>query len=72
MFKYSLSQKLIKIYSKTHQVAPFNKVFSWEHATNPLSKRVTLPQDASRHATHPNSKKMMPPWQTLDTPMLYC
>ena len=72
MFKYSLTQNFFKIYSKTHQAAPCNKVFSWEHATNPLSMRVTLPQAASRHATHLNSRKMTPPWQTLHTPMLYC
>ena len=39
-----------KIFSKTHQIAPFLKNFSGEHAPEPPSKRVALPRTAWRFA----------------------
>ena len=35
-------QNFSKVFSKTHQIAPFFKIFSEEHAPNPPSKRGDL------------------------------
>ena len=44
----------MKLCSKTQQIAPFNKIFSWKHSPKPLQ------QDASRHATRPDHQKVDP------------
>ena len=58
-------QNLSKIFSKTHQIAPFFKVFSGEHAPEPPGKRVALPRAAWREApckyTHFSKKYFEPP-----------
>ena len=38
LFEIFQRQNLVKIYTKTHQIAPFKKKFSWEHAPKPPSK----------------------------------
>ena len=47
------SQNLIKIYTKTHQIAPFFNIFSGIHVPKPppppLAKRTALPC-ATRHS----------------------
>ena len=35
IFKILSRQNLIKIYAKTHQIAPFKQIFSGEHAPEP-------------------------------------
>ena len=45
-------QNFSKIFSKTHQIAPFLKSFSGEHARTPC-KRVALLHGVSRHANTP-------------------
>ena len=51
IFGIYLSQNFSKIYSKTHQIAPFIKKNSGEHA----------PKPPTRNSPHPNSKKVAPP-----------
>ena len=38
----------MKICSKTHQIAPFKKIFSGKHAPEPPSKCLATPRVASR------------------------
>ena len=55
-----------KIFSKTHQIAPFFKIFSGEHAPEPPSKRVASP------CKYPPfyKKNLNPPRnEILDTPL---
>ena len=65
IFGKFLSQNFIKIYSKTHQIAPFKKNSRGTCPPNPPNKRVALLWVAcpSRHATRPaqTQKKMGPP-----------
>ena len=61
--------------SKTHQIAPFLKIFSGEHASEPPSKRVASPRAAWRFAPckypHFYKQKFEPPQnKILDTPMI--
>ena len=56
IFETYLCPNFIKIYSKTHQIAPFKK-FSREHAAEPPSKRMAPPLPADRS----NSKNSCPP-----------
>ena len=55
IFAIFILQNFIKIFSKTHQIAPFKKIFSGEHAPNKhCSKNYLdpLPQKSSpRYAT---------------------
>ena len=43
IFTIIFLQNFSKIFSKTHQIAPFLKNFSGEHAPEPPSKRVASP-----------------------------
>ena len=43
-------QNYSKILSKTHQIAPFLKIFSGKHSPEPPSKRVASPRAACRFA----------------------
>ena len=42
IFKLIFLQNFSKIFSKTHQIAPFLNIFSVEHAPEPPNKGVTL------------------------------
>ena len=42
IFTIIFLQNFSKLFSKTHQIAPFLKIFSEEHAPEPPSKRVAL------------------------------
>ena len=62
-------KKIMKICSKTYQIAQFPKKFSGKHAPEPPSKRMTTPRVAS---PPPKKKKIVGlPWQILHTPMNY-
>ena len=52
VFRIYLSHNFIKIYSKTHQVAPLKKTLSGQHAPGPPNKRMA----SERHANRSNSK----------------
>ena len=57
-------KKIMKICSKTHQIAPLKYFFSGKHAPEPPSKRMATP----RVANSPPQKKIdAPPWQILHT-----
>ena len=43
IFTIIFLQNFSKIFSKTHQIAPFLKIFSGEHAPEPHSKRENTP-----------------------------
>ena len=62
IFTIVLLQNFSKIFSKTHQIAPFLIIFSGEHAPDPPSKRVAKPRHAlhgaSRHANTPTFTKI--------------
>ena len=74
IFTIIFLQNFSKIFSKTHQIAPFLK-FSWGSIPpNPPSKRVALPRAAWRFAPckypHFYKKKFEPPRnEILDTPL---
>ena len=53
-------QNFSKIFSKTDQIAPFLKIFSGEHASDPPSKRMALHKlhGAKRHANTPTFTKI--------------
>ena len=69
IFRLFESKKIMKICFKTHQIAPFKKVFRWTMPPNPPSKRMATPRVAS---PPPLPKKIVgPPWQILHTPMNY-
>ena len=68
LLKFFKVKNLIQIYTKTHQIAPFLKIFSGGMPPNPASK-------AHGFATckFPNLKKKFlppPPSQILGTPLL--
>ena len=44
IFRLFESKKIMKIYSKTHQIAPLKIFFSVKHAPEPPSKRVATPR----------------------------
>ena len=46
IFTIFFLQNCSKIHSRTHQIAPFFKIFSGEHAPEPPSKRIALPRSA--------------------------
>ena len=50
IFTIFILQNFSKIFSNTHQIAPFLKIFSGEHAPEPPSKRVASPRAAWRFA----------------------
>ena len=50
IFTIIFLQNVSKIFSKTHQIAPFLNIFSGEHAPEPPSKRVASPRAAWRFA----------------------
>ena len=64
IFRLFEGQKIMKICSKTHQVAPFKNIFSEKHAPNPLANAWL------RHASQA-PQKIGPPWQILHTPIDY-
>ena len=68
-------QNFSKILSKTHQIAPFLKIFSGEHAPEPPSKLVASPRAAWCFAPckypHFSRKILNPPRnEILDTPLV--
>ena len=72
--KFFKIKNLIQIYTKTHQIAPFLKIFSGGACPRtPLAKRMASPCAACRFATceFPNLKKkfLAPPSQILRTPL---
>ena len=56
IFTIIFSQNFSKIFSKTHQIAPFEKIFSGSMPPDPPSKRV-----AKRHANTPTFTKNFEP-----------
>ena len=65
IFTIIFLQNFSKILSKTHQIAPFLKIFSGEHAPEPPIKRVALPRAALLQ------KYFEPPRnEILDTPLI--
>ena len=54
-------QNFSKILSKTHQIAPFLKIFSGEHAPEPPSKLVVSPRAAWREIPPLFQKNFEPP-----------
>ena len=61
----------MKIYSKTHQIAPFKTNFSGKHAPEPPYQTLGYatrrkPLCACNSASH--RKSWAPPWQILRTP----
>ena len=67
IFTIFILQNVSKIFSKTHQIAPFLKIFSGEHASEPPSKRVASPCKYP----HFYKKKIEPPQnKILDTPLI--
>ena len=48
IFTIFFDKILAKIFSKTHQIVPFFKIFSGEHAPEPPNKRVASPHAAWR------------------------
>ena len=50
IFRIDLCHSYIKIHSKTHKIAPFEKKYQGSMPPNPPNKHVT-------HTTRPNSKK---------------
>ena len=63
-------KKIMKICSKTHQIAPLQIFFRGSMPTNPPSKRMATPRVASPPPKK-NKKILGPPWQILHTPMNY-
>ena len=53
IFRLFQSKKITKIFSKTHQIAPFKTIFSGKHAPEPPL--------ASRHVTRPAPQNVGPP-----------
>ena len=50
IFRIDLCHSYVKIHSKTHKIAPFEKKYQGSMPPNPPNKHVT-------HTTRPNSKK---------------
>ena len=50
-----LNQNLIQIYTKTHQIAPFKKIYWGSIPPNPLAKRM-----ASQHQISKSQKNIIP------------
>ena len=64
-------KKIMKICSKTHQIAPLKKKFR-ETCPEPPCKRMATPRVASPPPPPPRPQKIVdPPWQILHTPMNY-
>ena len=58
IFDKFLRQKLIKIYAKTHQIAPFYKIFSGQHDPKPPStsvKNLTTPPPPTKSWLRPSN-----------------
>ena len=75
IFTIIFLQNFSKIFSKTHQIAPFLKIFSGEHAPEPPLANAWLCHalhGALRHANTPTfTNKFEPPARNeiLDTPL---
>ena len=73
IFENFLRRNLIKLYTKTHQIAPFlKKILGGACPRTPLAKRMVSPYAVCRFATckFTNLKKNIgPPCQILGTPL---
>ena len=79
ILQFFFLQNCSKIHSRTHQIAPFFKKFSGEHAPEPPSKRMASPRSAygtKRYANRLTFLKIIlnphppPPGnETLETPL---
>ena len=70
IFGIYLSQNCIKIYFKTHQIAPFKINFSGEHAPEPLYGTRGKSRFAVRNSPKHKKSSAPPPWQILHKPMI--
>ena len=67
IFRIFLSKKIMQLYSKTHQIAPFNNIFLGKHFPKPLQPARGTPQAT---LWHEDRQKSWPPWQILHMPMV--